>query len=320
MDRLLEDLGVTVPVVQAGMGGGLAGHKLAVAVSDAGGLGTIGMLPPTALTAEIASARARTSRPIAVNLLLPFVRRAHLAAAQQADLVVTFWGAPHRPGPARWLHQCGSVEEARAAHAAGADGVIAQGFEAGGHVRGTTTSLALLERTRAALPSGFPVLVAGGIADAADVRDALAAGATAAVAGTRFLMSEESRASAAYKARLVAGDETLVTELFGLGWPGTHRVLPNRATERWLGRDPRGPVAARALNRLTAPAVARLPDRLQGRLTRLQRETLPLYSPLPPVAGTPEQALDVTPLYAGRTVARIHDIAPAGDIVRDLAG
>ncbi len=85
---LLERLGVELPVVQAGMGG-VARHELAGAVSEAGGLGTIGMLDPVALRAEISAARALTGRPIAVNLLLPFARRAHWEAAAGADAVVT---------------------------------------------------------------------------------------------------------------------------------------------------------------------------------------------------------------------------------------
>jgi NAD(P)H-dependent flavin oxidoreductase YrpB (nitropropane dioxygenase family) len=320
MGAFLERLDVSLPLVQAGLGGGLADHRLAAAVSSAGGLGTIGMFAPEVLRSEITSARALTDGPIAVNLLLPFVRRAHLAAARHADVVTTFWGVPRRPGPAPWIHQCGSVEEAQAAHSAGADAVIVQGVEAGGHVRGRVPSLELLERTVAALPRGYSVLVAGGIADAADVRDALAAGATAAVAGTRFLMSEESRASAGYKTRLVNGGDTLLTELFGLGWPGAHRVLPNGATERWLGHDVRGPRGARVLNRLSAPLLARAPDRAQPILLRRQSMALPVYSPLPCVTGTAERLLEVSPLYAGETVARIHDIAPAGDLVRALAG
>src|SRR5438105_4746787 len=101
------------------MGGGLSGHELAAAVSGQGGLGTIGILAPGDLRNEIAAARRLTDRPLAVNLLLPFARRAHFEAASQADVVVTFWGSPKRRTPRIWIHQCGSVEEALAAHAAG---------------------------------------------------------------------------------------------------------------------------------------------------------------------------------------------------------
>ncbi|MDQ6914597.1 MAG: nitronate monooxygenase, partial [Actinomycetota bacterium] len=232
-----------LPVVQAGMGGGIARHELAAAVSEAGGLGTLGILPPPALAAELRAARQRTRRAIAVNLLLPFASAAHWRAVADADAVVTFWGRPRRRTGGVWLHQCGSVREALVAQRAGADGVIVQGVEAGGHVRGSRPALALLEQARASLPAGYPVLVAGGLADAADVERALAAGADAAVLGTRFLMSEESHAHPVYRQRVGAARETLLTELFGLGWPrAPHRVVANRAVERWLsGRDARGP-------------------------------------------------------------------------------
>ena len=100
-----------MPVVQAGMGGGLAGHQLAAAVSAAGGLGTIGILAPEDLHREIAAARRLSDKPLAVNLLLPFARRAHFEVASEADVVVTFWGVPKRRTSKIWIHQCGSVEE-----------------------------------------------------------------------------------------------------------------------------------------------------------------------------------------------------------------
>src|SRR4051795_270220 len=152
--------GVELPVVQAGMGGGIARHELAAAVSEAGGLGTIGHAEPAALARELAAARGLTGRPLAVNVLLPFARRGHWEVVAGADVVVTFWGTPQRQTDGAWLHQCGSVEEALAAHAAGADGVIVQGEEAGGHVRGGLAALALLERARGALPPGYPMLLA----------------------------------------------------------------------------------------------------------------------------------------------------------------
>src|SRR3954454_21358455 len=118
------------------MGGGLSGSDLAAAVSGAGGLGTIGFLAPNDLRREIAEARRRTDRPIAVNLLLPFARTSHFEAADDADVVVTFWGEPRRRTARTWLHQCGSVDEEQPARRREADAVIAQGVEAGGHVRG----------------------------------------------------------------------------------------------------------------------------------------------------------------------------------------
>jgi nitronate monooxygenase len=319
MAAFLERLRLVTPVVQAGMGGGVARHELAAAVSEAGGLGTIGLLDAASLRDEVAAFRERTDRPLAVNLLLPFARPQHWEAAERADAVVTFWGAPRRRTGRLWIHQCGSVAEALAARGAGADAVIAQGAEAGGHVRGTLPALELLEAARAALPRDFPVLVAGGIADRSEVAQALEAGAVAAVLGTRFVASEESRAHPGYKRRLLAASDTVLTELFGLGWPAPHRVVRNAATERWLRNDPRGPAAVRALNRALSPVLSRLPAGLQAGMGAAQRPGVPLLGPEPPLDDGPESLVDSGPLYAGETVARIADVRPAAAIVRELA-
>lgn len=277
------------------------------------------MMKPEAVEWEIQQVRERTELPVAANVLLPLTRRAHWDAASRADLIVTFWGRPRRMGSTPWVHQCGSVDEALEAQRAGADGVIVQGVEAGGHVRGTEPALTLLQRVRAALPPGYPVLSAGGIATAEDVRERLDAGATAAVLGTRFLMTQESYAHPAYKQRLMEGRETVLTELFGLGWPAPHRVLWNEATERWLRADKRGPAWVRAANRLTGPLAARTPEGVQDRLVRMQRASLPLLSPAAVTRDLPSRLLDVTPLYAGETVARIHDVRPAAEVVAELS-
>jgi nitronate monooxygenase len=321
------------------MGGGLSRHELAAAVSEAGGLGTIAVNGAEAIRRELAAARALTGRPLAVNVLLPFARRDWFEAAAAADVVVTFWGAPRRRTGGVWLHQCGSVEEARRAQAAGADGVIVQGVEAGGHVRGTTPALQLLEETRRALPRDYPVLLAGGIVERDDVRVALDAGAEAAVAGTRFLLSEESRAHPLYKERLLGADETLLTDLFGAGWPAPHRVVPNAATDHHLGRrsslgridrskDERrdgggcellpAPRLNRGLNRLLAPGVRYAPPRLQERMIRAQRSGSRLLSPAGPIDDGPASLVDAGALYAGETVARIDAVKPAAELVRAL--
>jgi nitronate monooxygenase len=310
------DLGsLEAPVVQAGMGG-ISRHELAAAVSDAGGLGTIaGVRAPIA--EELASARRLTGRPLAVNLILPFVRPGDAEAAGTADAIVTFWGEPRRLARTIWIHQCGSVEEAKAAAAAGADAVIAQGVEAGGHVRGTTPLLELLERVRAAVK--IPVLAAGGIVDAEGVRSALDAGAVAAVAGTRFLLSDECHAHPGYKQRCLETGETVLTELFGLGWPDApHRVIPNDATRRWLRSGSRGPRWIRIANRLSAPLANRIPAGLQDRGAATQRAAQPFLGPQPPTDDGPANLLSSGPLYAGMNVGRITDVRPAAELVRAL--
>ena len=318
MSQLLERLGVELPVVQAGMGGGLAGSELAAAVSDAGGLGTIGFLAPDSLREEIAAIRRLTSRPVAVNLLLPFARRRHFEVASEADALVTFWGRPKRRGPGVWIHQCGSVEEALEAKAAGADAVIAQGLEAGGHVRGTEPALELLADVRAAVGDDYPVLSAGGVDSAEESARRLQAGAEAIVSGTRFLMSEESGAHPAYKERLLGAGETVLTELFGMGWPAPHRVVPNAATQRWLRSDSRGPGWLRAVQRVTAPVLSRLPVPAQFRVAATQRPSRPLFGPAAAIEDGPDNLVDAGPLYAGECVARIDDIRPAAELVGAL--
>lgn len=311
--------GLELPVVQAGMGGGLARADLAAAVSEAGGLGTIGIMAPEAMRREIAAVRRLTGKPVAVNLLLPFTRRGHLEVAAEADATVTFWGSPRRPAAGLWIHQCGSVDEALAAQRAGADAVIAQGVEAGGHVRGAEPALELLERVRRAVGPTYPVMLAGGLADSDDVKTALGAGAVAAVLGTRFLMTDESRAHRAYKERLMESRETVLTELFGAGWAGAkHRVIHNEATDRWLGSDHRGPASIRLLHRAVSPALSRVPLSKQGPFARLQTPGRPLLGPMAPTDDGPRNLLDAGPLYAGVSVARVHDVRPAAEVVRAL--
>ncbi len=315
MSTVVDFRDLQLPIVQAGMGA-VARHELAAAVSEAGGLGTIGGARGR-IAQELTVARKLTGQPIAVNLVLPLLRPGDVQAAADADVIVTFWGEPRRLAGGTWVHQCGSVQEARAAEAAGADAVIAQGVEAGGHVRGTTPLLDLIECVRAAVK--VPVLAAGGIVDREGVGQVLDAGAVAAVLGTRFLLTEESRAHPDYKLRCLQADRTVLTELFGLGWAeAPQRVVPNAATRRWLGSDPRGPGWIRSAHRLTAPLVMRVPEALQDRALACQRPSFPFLGPVMALDDGPPSLLDSGPLYAGANVTRISEIRPAAQVVNDL--
>ncbi len=307
-------------MVQAGMGSGIATSALAAAVADAGGLGTIGFLPPAVQRRELAAARLLTNGTLAVNVIVPLARRDHWRVAADADVLVTHWERrPKRRTSTVWIATVGSAEVARAAVAAGADAVIAQGLESGGHVIGTQPALVLLEQVLAAVPAGFPVLVAGGIVTRTDVQTALDAGAVAAVAGTRFLATEESGAHPAYKQRVLDAHATVLTELFGMGWPrAPHRVMENAATRHWLTDDPRGPRVLRALHTALGPLTRHTPPSVQRRLMRRAASGPFDLTPAAPTAGMSEETVETHALYAGETVARVHDILPAAQVVRDL--
>lgn len=324
--NVLEALGLSVPVMQAGMGGGVTSAELAAAVSAAGGLGTIGLSDPRSFATELHRAVAMAGgRPVAANLLVPFTHRAHIDAciATGAALVVFHDGAPGRwiaaLRAARILVLCsaGDAGQARRALAAGADGLVAQGVEAGGHlVADRPLSVVLPEVLDAA--NGAPVLAAGGIADGNDVSALLAAGAAGAVAGTRFLLTEESRAHPGYKQRVLGAQRTIRTMLFGMGWPLAHRVVPNAATERWCARDELGPAVARGFNRISAPLSRLLPISAQGTILAAQRISVPLYTPALPLEGMHPAIVDRSALYAGETIHRIHDIVPAAEALARL--
>lgn len=321
-----DRLGLEHPLFQAGLGGGLSTADLAAAVSGAGALGTIGIRSPRRMFEELQQAhRLAPGKPIAANLLLPFARQQHIAACIEgkAAAAVLFFGfdraVVERFHAARIVvfHQVGTVAEAQRALADGADGLIAQGREAGGHLLGIMPGHDFLHAALE-VAQGKPVLLAGGIATAADVQAALRAGAAGAVAGTRFLLTDECRAHPAYKRRVLGATRTLETELFGLGWPARHRVVPNAATDRWCAQDPRGPLWVRRVH-----AVGRLMGKLMpvdagARTTAHQSLSIPLYGPTAPLIGHPDTVLEVAPLYAGETARSINAVVPAAEAVRLL--
>jgi NAD(P)H-dependent flavin oxidoreductase YrpB (nitropropane dioxygenase family) len=285
------------------------------------------MLNAAAMRAEIERARQLAGgRPVAANLLVPFAGAAHAQACIDAgaDCVVLFCGFAAdivdrlRRAGVLVLHQVGTVAQAKRALAEGADGLIAQGREAGGHVLGEQPALDLLPRVLE-IAGGRPVLAAGGIATAGDARRALDGGAAAAVSGTRFLLTEECAAHPAYKRRVLDASETLETYLFGLGWHERHRVVPNAATERWCRAGSLGPAPVLAFERWTAPLLRRLPPAASAASLRTQRPSVPLYGPASLLRGMDERLVEATPLYAGETAMRIETIVPAAQAVAELA-
>src|SRR5215469_16397653 len=219
------------------MGPDLTGPELVASVCNAGGFGILQaqLCPPPLLRAQITHLRALTDKPFGVNFILHLPHRdgVELCLEERVAALSFFWGDPaefvapaHAAGLAV-IHQVGSVASAVRSCRAGVDVIIAQGVEAGGHVAGTVSTMALVPRIVDAVAPTL-VLAAGGIADARGLVAALCLGADGVVMGTRFLATSEANAHPVYKAKLVAATEedTVRTILFGHGWPNApHRAL-----------------------------------------------------------------------------------------------
>ncbi len=323
---LLDRLRLDVPVAQAGMGGGLAGPELAAAVAAAGGLGTLGLAPPARLRRSIEQVRDHADgRAVVVNLLMPFLRRSHVDACIESriDVAVVSFGMDQplfrhlTENGIFVLVMIGTDSQARRAFFCGANGLIAQGSEAGGHRAGDTEALTFLPRALE-IAHGRPVFVAGGIATAADATAALAAGANGVVAGTRFLLTREAPAHPEYQRRILAADSTFRTTLFGLGWPAPHRVVANAATRRWCRENGKARLAPRFLN-VGSRLLAKLPDRAAASVAGMQKSWLPLFSPVAPTVDMPDSWVDRTALYAGESVLRLTSVISAREAVNDLS-
>lgn len=299
-----ELVGCQIPIQQAGMGAAST-PELAAAVSNAGGLGMLSAAADD-LSADIdAVLLAAPGRPFGVNFLMPFFDQTLLdAVAPRVPLVEWFWGEPdpklvsvaHEAGAlAAW--QVGSLAEGRAAADAGCDLIVAQGVEAGGHVRGTIGLLPLLDAILDAVD--IPVVAAGGIGTARGVAAVLAAGASAARIGTRFAATAESGAHPSYRQALVDADagDTVLTDAYSVWWPDApHRVLRSAVA------------AAVTLEGEFAGDVTGDGDPFQ----------IPRFAVRPPNRAT-RGRIDAMALYAGQSVGGVTAIGPAADVLRELA-
>ena len=322
---LCDLLGIRYPILNAGIGLA-AGPELAAAVSNAGGFGVLGggTMPLEALRTRVSQTRSLTSAPFGVNVIIAETdpgddELLHELIGVIADMdvaaVVLFWGDPtryvepiHRRGK-KVLVQVGSLQEAKRAAGAGVDAVIAQGVEAGGHVRGTTSIWDLLPDTVKALRP-VPVLASGGIGDGGGLARAIELGAQGVSLGTRFVACDETLVHPAYKQRVVEAraEDTVLNELYDYDWPDApHRTLKNKTFAEWVaaGSSPRGskPGEGTSIGHRTNP---------MGKRVDWMRYSI----------GTAPADFDgdieYTPLWAGESCSVVNDIKPAGRIVSDL--
>jgi nitronate monooxygenase len=318
--RFTELVGCTVPIQQAGMGA-VAPPELAAAVSEAGGLGMLGTARPGVTPATLADLLDKvhrlTNRAFGVNFIVsplhlngapgrkPLNLELIEAAARTAKVVEFFYGEPSRDlvdmahkGGALACWQVGSRGEAVLAADAGCDFIVAQGVEAGGHVRGKISTLALLGDVLEAV--NVPVLAAGGIGTARAVAAALAAGADGVRVGTRFLAAVEAGAHPTWVDALIeaTAEDTVYTTKFSGGWPDApHRVLRSCITtaESFRGET-------------VGSNVSLLGDRADlGLFQSVCADTT--------TTGT----VDAMPLWAGESVSGVRGIQSAAEIVLELA-
>lgn len=295
--RLTQLLGIEHPIIQGGMIW-CSGWELAAAVSNAGGLGTLGSgsMYPDELRAQLASLRAATDRPFAVNLpmLYPNIA-AHLQSCIDFDVPVVITSAGNPKLHTAWLkergrtvlHVVASSAFAVKAQAAGVDAVIAEGFEAGGHNgRDETTTMVLVPAVVDAV--SIPVVAAGGISDGRSMAAALMLGAEGVQMGSRFVATPEASAHEAFK-----------REVLQAGEGDTQLTLKELAPVRLLKNPFYAEVAA-------AYARGAQPEELAALLGRGRAKK-----------GMREGDLVEGELEIGQVAARISELMPAADVVRE---
>jgi len=311
---LCDLLKIEVPIIQAPIGNATS-PALAAAVSNAGGLGMLAMTWRDGQTIRrmIRETRSRTTRPFGVNLVLEWDVREKLQICLQEGvrIVSLFWGNPipyiemaKRAG-ALVIYSAGTVHEARRAATMGADVIVAQGWESGGHIRADVATMALVPRVVDSV-LGKPVIASGGIADGRGIAAALALGAQGVWIGTRFLASEEAAIHPLYKRRLLESTEadTLYATLFDIGWHNApHRMLKNSSTEMW--RNSGSPMRGRRPN--------------EGEIIAQSADGTPIlrYSDVIPLPNT-RGNVEAMPMYAGQSVGLVTRVQSARVIVRQL--
>lgn len=286
---------------------------LVAAVSSAGGLGCLAAswTPLRRLREQLEDIKRSLDEPFCVNLVLAFdqAERLELLAEERVPAISFSWGvdaaaiATARAGGATVLVQVADVPAARRASEAGADVLIAQGMEAGGHVQSRTALTELVRDLRAEV--SLPILAAGGIADAAAAADALETGAHGVAAGTAYLAASEADVHPVYRERILEADgaDTELTGLFDIGWPDApHRVLRNDTFDAWAAAG--------------CPAPPDRPGEGEPVANRGGRVVV-RYSDEQPTRST-EGDIAAMALYAGLGVGRVARVEDAAAITKRL--
>lgn len=312
---ICDILGMDIPIILAPMGGAV-GPKLAAAVSNAGGLGTLPLWGEEInnLRNQIREIQSLTNNPFAVNLNVGFPQSERLEACLEEGvrIISFFWGdaggliSRAKVEGAIVMQTVGSAKEAKKAVQNGADIIVAQGWEAGGHVWGNVATMALVPAVVDAVGS-VPVIAAGGIADGRGLAAALALGASGAWIGTRFLASAEATIHSHYRDRVLnasENDTAHLQNLFDINWPeAPHRVLRNKTVTDWE-------LAGR-------PKPGERPG--EGDIVARSKQFGPVQRYVCETPGEDlEGDIEAMSMWAGQGVALVKKLQPAADIVHEI--
>lgn len=311
-------LGFEYGIVQAPLGPDISGPQLVAAVANAGGLGLLrapDWESPDYLRELIKKTRTLTDKPFGIGLVLAFPHEENLKVILDEKVAVlqTYWGdcttelvAKAHSAGVKIVPQVGSFESAKQAIDAGADGIIVQGREAGGHVIGQDNLISLVPRVVDLVGDrDIPVIAAGGIVDGRGYVAALALGAQGVCLGTRFLATEESYAHPIYKRKLVELDETEYTDVFGRArWPDApHRVLQTPFFKDWRSL----PAHESEANQ---PVIG------HSTIHGVEKEIRRFAGTVPNMTTTGD--LESMCMYAGQSVGLIKEILSAREVIKRL--
>ncbi|WP_214647958.1 NAD(P)H-dependent flavin oxidoreductase [Ruegeria lacuscaerulensis] len=309
-----ELLKIEKPILSAPMGGA-AGPDLVAAVCNAGGYGVIPLWgkPAAQVASGIEAVRALTDRSFAVNINLefPYEEQLQTCIDKQVHAVSLFWGmepeaiSKAKTGGLLVMASVGNAAEAKAAEEAGADIIVAQGWESGGHVWGQVATMALIPAVVDAV--SVPVVAAGGIADGRGMAAALMLGASAVWVGTRFLASAEATIHDEYRRRILNATEAQTEwyyDLYDVKWPqAPHRALDNSTAQKW--KDAGSAAPGQRPNE--QEIIGHRPD--GEAVVRYQS-----YTPLPETQGD----VEAMSLWSGQGVSMVREVMPAAQIVDEI--
>ena len=311
-EAFVKKMGLKYPIVQAVIGGSTP--DLAAAVSNAGGMGGIGMSwsPEQEVRDYVKATKSLTNAPFAIGYVLSFGANTLPAALDAGAPVIQFsFGTPSkkqiamiRAAGAKFGMQVSTVDGAKQALDAGADYINVQGQEAGGHIQAQGSWRDHLPRILE-ITGNTPTLVAGGLSNGKDLRDVIGMGASGGVFGTRFAATKEYPSHPEYKNRMINSRpaDTALTVCFDGGWPGAmHRVLRNPTLERWEAAGSQGP----GLRPGEGDVVGTIGD------MKFER-----YNLFPAFVVTQGKVEDMA-MYAGLGIGSIKDIPAAGDVVQRI--